>query len=256
MQIPQMDTQVYWASRLEHIETSIIEELQAHPVLFRIKNERVENPDFFYELLLQRRFISHTITNIYDLAIDSDIDKACKVTLRRILREEYPDSSGNYPSHREDLVTDLQLLGITLNDILQSRPSAETKYCIEASFNKLLEYSAHHSEIQVLAFTRFIGEVLVGEEYKILWPRISSILGDSAKAKSRFFWPHIRHDSRTKFTDPVTQASTHASYLGISLIGHVNSDHDVELFSEAEQAAFNIKSLFYDQYVSCLAAST
>ncbi|MFN6337121.1 MAG: hypothetical protein ACK41W_00085 [Cyanobacteriota bacterium] len=241
-----------FSSQLEAIEIHNIDRILHHPVLSCIRGHCCSNFDFFYDLLLQRRFVSHAITNLYDLAIDSKINQECKTILRRILREEYPDYSGNYPSHREDLVADLEKLGISLNTILNSRATEVTKLSIQAMLDQLLDYSASYSQIKVIAFTRFIGEVLVAEEYKAFWPRISFILGDAAKKKSRFFWSHIRHDQRNSFVDSVTRSSTHASHLGISLVKCIQSENHVSLFKEAENAAVAIKLSFYDQFLNRL----
>jgi hypothetical protein len=240
---------------LEDLESSKLSEFSNHPVIQYILRSQPAKPLFFDNLLLQRRFISHSITNIYDLTIDATSDIQCKKSLRRIVREEYPGSLGNYnyPSHREDLVSDLIAIGIPLDVILRSRPTEVTKSCIESTLSTLLTYSAEMSQIKVLAFTRFIGEVLVGEEYKIFWPCISEVLGDKSENRSRFFWNHIRHDSRIKFTDSIEKSSTHASDLGIQISSLIGSKmHNLNLFAEAEHAALLIKLSFYNQFLQFL----
>jgi hypothetical protein len=237
-------------NKLEQIELNNIEKLVGHPVLKRIK--RGEMPfEEFSRLLLQRRFVSHALTNLYDYAIDSDINDECKTTLRAILREEYP----GYPtplSHREELIKDLNMMGISLITILKSRPSLATKASIEAMLNQLLDYSSALSPVQVITFTRFVGEVLVAEEYKVLWTLISKQLKDkglSPEEDSRFYRPHIKYDGRYSFNHSIAEVANHSSHLGIDLMNCFSSDDDIILFKEAETAALLVKTSFYDQFL-------
>jgi hypothetical protein len=241
------------STQLDEIELANIDKLLQHPVVQNISNLDTEQ---FFNVLLQRRFVSHAITNLYDLAIDSNINKDCKLILRRIQREEYPDSTNQEqypPSHREDLVHDLQLIGISLDQILQSRPSKTTKACIDSMLTKMLDYGSDNSSIKTIAFIRFAGEVLVAEEYKALWFRIAKILVDlrhNPKSISRFFWPHIIHDSRSSFSTEIKKSKTHSSYLGFFLSSLINSDSDLSLFKCAENEAVQLKCLFYDQFIA------
>jgi hypothetical protein len=239
--------------KLEQIELSRIKTLTSHPVLVRIKQGEMLFEDLS-SLLLQRRFVSHAITNLYDYAIDSDINDECKNTLRAILREEYP----GYPtplSHREELIKDLNMIGIPLITILKSRPSPATKASIEAMINQILDYSSNLCPVKVIAFTRFVGEVLVAEEYKVLWLSISERLKESGffpEEDSRFYGPHIKYDSRYRFTDSIAEVANHSSHLGIDLMSYIASENDIALFKEAEDAALNIKISFYDQFLGCV----
>ena len=244
------------STQLDEIELANIDKLNEHPVIQNItKLDTVQ----FNSVLLQRRFVSHAITNLYDFAIDSNISIDCKMILRRIQREEYPEPSGNEqypPSHREDLIHDLQLIGISLDQILQSRPSKTTKACVDYMLNKMLDYGSENSAIKTISYIRFAGEVIVAEEYKALWSRISKILSDSGhnpKNISRFFWPHIIHDSRSSFSSEMKKSKTHSSYLGFFLSRLINSDSDLGLFISAEDVALRLKRLFYDQFITKLA---
>lgn len=238
--------------QMDEIELNNIHEFKDHPV---IKNVAKLSTDRFSELLLQRRFISHVVTNLYDLAIDSKVNNECKLILRRIQREEYPyptSTEQHPPSHREDLVYDLQLLGISLEQILHSRPSRPTRACVDAMINKMLDYGSEYSAIKSITFIRFAGEVLVAEEYKCLWPRIAKVLSDSGsnpKEASRFFWPHIIHDSRCGFSAEMAKSKTHSSYLGFTLSRLIANDSDLSLFKVAENDALRLKRLFYDQFI-------
>ena len=244
------------STQLDEIELANIDKLKEHPV---IQNISELDTDQFYDVLLQRRFVSHAITNLYDFAIDSNINTDCKLILRRIQREEYPDPTSyeSYPpSHREDLVHDLQLIGISLDQILQSRPSKTTKACVDFMLNKMLDYGSENSAIKTITFIRFAGEVIVAEEYKALWSRIAKILMDSGynpKNVSRFFWPHIIHDARSSFSAEMMKSKTHSSYLGFFLSRLINSDSDLSLFRSAENDALRLKRFFYDQFIPKLA---
>lgn len=248
-----MKYDISFSGQMDDIELANIQKLQDNLV---IKNIHSLSPAQFSELLLQRRFLSLAITNLYDLAIDSNIGKDCKSILRRIQREEYPDPTSKEqfpPSHREDLVFDLQQLGITLQEILQSRPSKQTKACIDSMINKMLDYGSENSAIKTITFIRFSGEVLVSEEYKCLWSRIADVLEslghNNPKLTSRFFWPHIIHDARCSFTVEMRKSKTHSSYLGVVLSRLVNNHSDLSLFKAAEQDALRLKCFFYNQFV-------
>ena len=63
------------STQLDEIELANIDKLKEHPV---IQNITKLDTDQFNSVLLQRRFVSHAITNLYDFAIDSNISKDCK----------------------------------------------------------------------------------------------------------------------------------------------------------------------------------
>src|SRR5687768_6666740 len=102
---------------LNVFEDGLIEQFRQHPVLVNLD---ALSDAGFAGVLLQRRFISLAFTPAYDLAIDLLRDDVVVRTARLILREEYPDSRGYTPSHREDMRDDMFALGITREEFART----------------------------------------------------------------------------------------------------------------------------------------
>ncbi len=143
--------------RADAVEGELLERFTAHPVFREI--ETIDD-DAFREILLQRRFVSLMFPVMYDLGIDGLTEPVAVKVVREILREEYPDPSGETPSHREDLVADLLTLGATRAQVLGARPSAVTQSVIEGSFALLAEASVSATDLELMTIIRFWGEVL------------------------------------------------------------------------------------------------
>ena len=103
--------------KINSFEISLIEKFRSHPLFIHIDaiswNE-------FLGILIQRRFLSLSIVNIYEFVIDSLSDEEIKRTVRGILNEEYPRNTKGVPlpSHRELLFQDILNLGATSEMIL------------------------------------------------------------------------------------------------------------------------------------------
>jgi hypothetical protein len=112
--------------RLNHQERHRIASLRAHPLLANIASLHWDD---LLALLLQRRFLSLSIVNVYECVIDALASEAIKATVRLILHEEYPRNTRGVPlaSHRELLFRDLLHLGASREQILSSRESPATQ---------------------------------------------------------------------------------------------------------------------------------
>ena len=155
--------------RADAAEAQLLARFTAHPVFTGI--EQV-GQDAFLEILLQRRFLSLMFPVMYDVGIDGLMDPTAIKVVREILREEYPDPSGETPSHREDLVADLMTLGATRAQILGARPTVVTQAVIEGSFALLAEATQRDTDLELMTIIRFWGEVLVSVEYGEFWRRM------------------------------------------------------------------------------------
>jgi len=104
---------------LNNQERQHIASLRAHPLL---ANVAALSWDDLLALMLQRRFLSLSIVNIYEFVIDALENEAIKATVRLILHEEYPRNTRGVPlaSHRELLFRDLLHLGACREQILSS----------------------------------------------------------------------------------------------------------------------------------------
>ncbi|MDJ0675947.1 MAG: hypothetical protein QNJ36_11285 [Calothrix sp. MO_167.B42] len=243
---------------LDKIEDELIVQFKNHSVFQNIKSISQEK---FLEILIQRRFLSLTLTTVYDIAIDSLTDLESIKIARQILREEYPDFNGNTPSHREDLVYDLMLLGATKLDIVKSRPSDTTNQTIKKTLALVCGFeNSELCDVKLLTMLRFWGEVLVSVEYGEFWKRIKmskyfSVDGDK---RSRFYYPHFCHDSRETMAEASLASATHSGRLGARLREMLTSEAAKKSFiDEAAKKSFidmerkilDIKLKFYDQFI-------
>lgn len=230
--------------RADAVEGELLERFTAHRVFRDI--ETIAN-DAFLEILLQRRFVSLMFPVMYDLGIDGLTEPVAIKVVREILREEYPDPTGETPSHREDLVADLLTLGATREQVLGARPSAVTQSVIERSFALIAEASQSQTDLELMTIIRFWGEVLVSVEYGEFWRRMEGRFA-SAGTPSRFYHPHHHHDGRDPLATAGDDAATHSGRLGACLVRLLDGDDGEERFAAAEARVLALRLEFYDQF--------
>jgi hypothetical protein len=214
----------------------------------------------FRSVLLQRRWISYHFTPIYDLGLDliSGKNERARETIRRIIREEYPNDRGSWrtPSHREDLVTDLRGMGASDKEIRTSTPSSETMSTILSVYSSVSRYGADkHSDLRLIAFLRVWGEVLTAIEYEGLWPRIKLLLDGK---DSVFYEYHMAHDKRACTLTTVVKdkhRTSHADLLGRALVKAIPEDPRersaaLAAILEVTLEARSSKEAFYLQFTS------
>lgn len=227
-------------------ESVLLERFTGHAILRDV--EQLSAAEFL-DVLLQRRFLSLMFAVVYDIGIDGLSDPAAIALVRDILREEYPDPSGATPSHREDLVTDLLVLGATRAQILASRPSAVTAGVVEETLAQMLGAAAAEDDVAVLTILRFWGEVLVSVEYGELWRRMERAFGDAA-TQSRFYHPHHQHDGREPVAHASATSRTHSGRLGACLARLLPTDGAAaECFERTERRVLASRLRFYDQFL-------
>lgn len=240
--------------QVNSFELSLIDNFRAHPLFLQI--ERLEWSDLL-EILIQRRFLSLSIVNVYEFVIDAVTDLELKKTVRGILNDEYPRNTKGVPlpSHRELLFQDLVNLGATPDLILKTPETAITQQ-IRAASNQIMVACLDQSDPQVglIAFLRFWAEVTVSIEYTCLWPRISERLakGQSRhKIRSEFYYFHMIHDNRSSDLgrESFLGGLTHAQELGIHLHKLISDDRALATCLQLEQQACQLKHQFYDQFM-------
>jgi hypothetical protein len=201
----------------------------------------------FMRLLLQRRFLSLVFTAMYDIAIDGLSDPVAIRLVREILREEYPDPTGQTPSHREDLVHDLLALGATRTQILDSRPTDVTGAVVSETLALMCDAAADPGDVKVLTVLRLWGEILVSVEYGEYWRRMESDLGGD-RARSRFYVAHQLHDGCEPLATASDASDTHSGRLGACLKRLLDDDRAAEQFIEVEEQVLALRLRFYDQF--------
>lgn len=167
--------------------------------------------------------------------------------MREILREEYPDPSGQTPSHREDLVADLVTLGATRAQVLASRPTPATQVVIERSFALIAEATQRETDLELMTIIRFWGEVLVSVEYGEFWRRMDAHFAAAGTA-SRFYHPHHHHDGRDPLATAGDDEATHSGRLGACLVRLLDGDDGEERFAATEARILALRLDFYDQF--------
>jgi hypothetical protein len=235
---------------LDEFEDGLIEQFTRHPVLAAI--EDLPERDF-HAILLQRRFLSHMFTSAYDLAIDLLTDEKTVEIARVIIREEYPRDQGDAltPSHREDMRTDLLRLGVTREELVASRPTEVTEKTNKDTWSLILDAgSAEHANLELVTFLRFWGEVLVSAEYSRMWPRIERRLVVDGENRSLFYYPHYKHDAKTRsLADASPLSLTHSDQLGMRLSQLLGTSVGWDAFKRVETAVVQLKMRFYDQFL-------
>lgn len=239
---------------LDEFEDELIARFERHPVLAAVDD--LPESDF-HRILLQRRFLSHAFTSAYDLAVDLLTDERALRVARVIIREEYPRDKGDAltPSHREDMKTDILRLGVTWRELVASRPSEVTEKTNKDTWSLILDAGeAEQADLELVTFLRFWGEVLVSAEYGRMWPRIERRLVVNGENRSLFYYPHYKHDAKTR---PLAEASplslTHSDQLGVRLSQLVDSPAGRDAFKRVETAVVDLKTRFYDQFLPMVA---
>lgn len=230
--------------RADSVEDELLVRFTAHPVFTGI--EQIEQ-DAFLEILLQRRFLSLMFPVMYDIGIDGLTDPVAVKLVREILREEYPDPSGETPSHREDLVADLVALGATREQVLAARPTAVTQAVIEGSFAVLAQAAQREDDLELMTIIRFWGEVLVSVEYGEFWRRMEAQFAAAGTA-SRFYHPHHHHDGRDPLATAGDDSATHSGRLGACLVRLLAGDGGEDRFAATEESVLALRLAFYDQF--------
>lgn len=236
---------------LDEFEDDLIERFKRHPVL---ANTTSLTGDDFRQILLQRRFLSLSFTPAYDLAIDLLRDEVGQRIARVILREEYPDSNGHTPSHREDMKDDLLRLGVSRDELVTTAPTAATTDTITRTLGLIADAGRHDdADLRLLTILRFWGEVLVSVEYGQLWRPMAPHLTRNGENQSRFYYPHHVHDAKThSLATTSVLSATHSDRLGARLTELLTREGSTESFRKMEQEAFHLKQGFYDQFLPML----
>ncbi|WP_013335022.1 hypothetical protein [Gloeothece verrucosa] len=243
--------------KINRLEISLIEKFRAHPLFVHLDTLSWNE---FLEVLIQRRFLSLSIVNIYEFVIDALRDEEIKRTVRGILNEEYPRNTKGVPlpSHRELLFQDLLNLGASYKMILSSPETPVTKRVREDSYNLMSNcLNEKYFQAGLVVFLRFWAEVLVAVEYSCLWPRISQRLSTGKadnKVRSEFYYFHMIHDARNSDLgkESFLGGLTHSQELAIHLFRLIPSEEALLYCISIEERVSELKYQFYDQFIPCL----
>jgi len=240
--------------KMNKFELSLIHQFRAHPLFVQIDTLAWQN---VLDVLIQRRFLSLSIVNIYEFVIDALTDTPIKQTVRNILKEEFPCNTKGVPlpSHRELLFHDLLNLGATSELILTTPETDVTQRVRDESYQLVVScLKEKYCQAGLVAFLRFWAELLVSVEYSCLWPRISERLSSghsNEKVRSEFYYFHMIHDSRSSDIgkEGFLGGLTHAQELAIHLQKLISSEAALSYCLSLEEHAFQLKYQFYNQFM-------
>jgi hypothetical protein len=240
---------------LNAFETSLITKFRYHSLFDQI--DAIAWQDLL-AILIQRRFLSLSIVNLYEFVIDALTDEPIKQTVRGILNEEFPRSTKGVPlpSHRELLFQDLLNLGATSEMILTTLETPTTQKVRDESYQRMIGcLGEKHCQVGLVAFLRFWAEVLVSVEYSCLWQRISERLSNGQslhKIRSEFYYFHMIHDSRNSDVgqESLLGGLTHSQELAIHLKRLILSEDALVYCLNLQENAYQLKCQFYDQFIS------
>jgi hypothetical protein len=240
---------------LNDYEISLIEKFRSHPLFTQI--DAIAWQDLL-AILVQRRFFSLSIVNLYEFVIDALTDEQIKRTVRGILNEEFPRNTKGVPlpSHRELLFQDLLNLGATSEVILTTPETPTTQKIRTECYQRMIScLGEKHCQVGVVAFLRFWAEVLVSVEYSCLWERISERLSNGQsphKIRSEFYYFHMIHDSRNSNIgqEKILGGLTHSQELAIHLKRLISSEDALAYCLHLQENAYQLKCQFYDQFIN------
>ncbi|MCG9890672.1 MAG: iron-containing redox enzyme family protein [Thermosynechococcaceae cyanobacterium MS004] len=239
---------------LNTFEVSLITKFKSH--LFFSNIDSIVWQDFL-NVLIQRRFLSLSIVNLYEFVIDALTDEQIKRTVREILSEEFPRNTKGVPlpSHRELLFQDLRNLGATSEMILTTPETLVTKSVRDESYQYMVScLGKEYCQVGLVAFLRFWAEVLVSVEYSCLWQQISLRLSNEKsphKIRSEFYYFHMVHDSRNSDIgqESILGGLTHSQELAIHLKQLIVSEEALAYCLNLQEHAYQLKCQFYDQFI-------
>ncbi len=223
--------------QIDKLENSLILEHKTN-IEKLVKN--MSNAEF-KRMLLQRKWISYAFTPLYDFGIDSMADEKAKQILRTIRNDEYPREG---PSHREDLIHDLKIIGLELDEVINESASKQTLKSIKNQFDflKIREEQEMH-DIKVVTFLRFGLEILVSVEYGVFVQRLEDF--GLTRRNSRFYWPHFMHDMKQH---PLgTKGSTHSDMLSEQLGSMLDTLKKAAACGRFTQKTYELRSEFFRQ---------
>jgi hypothetical protein len=242
-------------NRLNARERDLLGSFRAHPLFNNLSGLPWDD---LLALLIQRRFLSLSIVNVYEQVIDGLQTDTIQDTVRLILHEEYPRNSRGQPlaSHRELLFRDLLHLGASREQILLTPESAVTQEIRHESLDQLMLCLGHaNSDLALISFLRFWAEVLVAVEYECLWPRLSERLSQEShgeRTRSEFFYYHMIHDRRQCDIgeEHLLGGLTHAQELARHMANLIGDEITLRCAMEQAERAWQLKDRFYRQFIT------
>ncbi len=224
--------------KLFAFEDQLVQQLHRHP--FFQQFERMST-DELHTYLVQKWFLSENFVQWYDRVINGLDDPEARSVLRHIIFDETPAQA---PSHREDLLTDLEYIGVPRSRVLTAKPTRETLRT-KQRLHDLVEYRQHDYDLHAMVALRMAGEVLVAEEYRHVVPELERRFG-LTPGRSRFYAPHFYHD-RKEGPEDVEMFSHTGSFESV-LARMITDEQKLDVALRSAQQAYDTRASFHDQF--------
>ncbi|MBS3175284.1 hypothetical protein J4440_05360 [Candidatus Woesearchaeota archaeon] len=219
-----------YIQQLETYEFDLVQRFRNNPSLLRAMNL---SSHAFENILLQKRFLSKNFKTFYRNGIENIQDLELKAVAKKILAEEY------VPKDHEILLDyDLRRMGFTPEN---SESTIITQGTIR-SINQLTEVK---DDVYLAAALRIFGELLVGEEYKLLFPELERryVL---TKESSQFFYPHLVHDHKSAHLGE--RGDSHTDQFSLILDRLIDSEKNLTCAKYAMKKSYDVRIFFWRQF--------
>ena len=195
----------------------------------------------FISYLLERGHISEEFVKWNERAKLGMESEEAREIVRKILRDEIPAQG---PTHQDDRIYDLEMIGVSKEKILNHRPSWWTRWTIRRLYRGL-RYPQSHYDLRTVVFLRMAGEILVGETYAYVWSELTRRF-ELTPEQSRFYYPHYDHDhKRMSALDSQGHTEVSTDFLKSAII---NSE-TLSAATAAADNAFRIVYQFHNQFL-------
>ncbi len=224
--------------RYSRFEDGLIRHFHIHPLCHLFHKLSHEE---FIEYLLQLGFIAQNFVKWYETAKLGMQSEAAKEVVRHILRDEIPQSGS---THQDDRLYDLNLIGVSTEELRNVRPSATTRKTIERLYG-LIRYPQADYDLRVMITLRVAGEVLVAEQYKHIVDYMRDNL-DIQASQSRFYFPHWKHDLKGAKSDG---NAGHTDSFDQLLESMILDEGKLQVAMDTAREAFEVRMGIQDQFV-------
>ncbi len=224
--------------RYSQFEDGLIRQFHAHP-LYRSFHKLSKGQ--FVNYLLQIGLTSQNFVKWYETAKLGMQSEAAQEIIRHILRDEIPQQG---PTHQDDRLYDLNLIGVNTERVRNVAPSPVTRRTIDHLY-ELVRYPQDEYDLRVMITLRVFGEVLVAEQYShvVRYMRVNFGIQPS---QSRFFFPHWKHDLKGAKSEG---SAGHTDSFDQLLENMLTDERKLEVAMDAARKAFEARSGIHDQFV-------
>ncbi len=225
----------YW-QRYSAFEDELRRRFHQHPICDKMRDWSDHKFQYY---LIQIGFIAQNFVKWYEVAKLALDDERAKEVVRAILRDEIPQSG---PTHQDNRLHDLQLMGVTKQQLLSAKPSPESKAAVDQLF-LLVRPSQDFNDLRILVALRVAGEVLVAEQYDPIVREMYRRFEVFYANPSLFYEPHREHDRKGGLE------KGHTAMFDEVLASFLVDEASLEDAMVQAQVAFNIRYGMQDQFL-------